>query len=51
MILLPIAALFAATNPAPEAERTDRMQITRKDDMKTVDGPAEYFTGKATITG
>ena len=27
------------------------MEITRKADMKTVDGPAEYFTGKATITG
>lgn len=27
------------------------MSIERKADMKTVDGPAEYFTGKATITG
>lgn len=27
------------------------MNITRNADMKTVDGPAEYFTGKATITG
>ena len=27
------------------------MEISRKDDMKTVDGPAEYFTGKVTITG
>ncbi len=27
------------------------MEIARKDDMKTVDGPAEYFTGKVTITG
>lgn len=27
------------------------MEITRKADMKTVDGPAKYFTGKVTITG
>lgn len=27
------------------------MEISRKADMKKVDGPAEYFTGKATIAG
>jgi quercetin dioxygenase-like cupin family protein len=27
------------------------MQIDRKADLKTVDGPADYFTGKVTITG
>ena len=27
------------------------MEVTRKADMKTVNGPADYFTGKATITG
>lgn len=27
------------------------MEITRKADMKTADGPAEYFTGKVTISG
>ena len=27
------------------------MDITRKADQKTVAGPAEYFTGRATITG
>ena len=27
------------------------MEITRKADLKTVDGPADYFTGKVTITG
>ena len=27
------------------------MEITRKADLKTVEGPAEYFTGKVTITG
>ena len=27
------------------------MEISRKADMTTVDGPAEYFTGKVTVTG
>ena len=27
------------------------MEVTRKADLKNVDGPAEYFTGKVTITG
>ncbi|TRW15305.1 cupin domain-containing protein [Glacieibacterium frigidum] len=27
------------------------MKITRKSDMKTIDGPAAWFTGKVTITG
>jgi quercetin dioxygenase-like cupin family protein len=27
------------------------MEIKRKADLATVDGPEEYFTGKATITG
>jgi quercetin dioxygenase-like cupin family protein len=41
-----IPAASTAANP-----RSSTMEITRKADMKTVDGPAEYFTGKATITG
>jgi hypothetical protein len=28
-----------------------QMEITRRADMQTVEGPAEYFTGRATITG
>ena len=27
------------------------MEISRKAELKTIEGPAEYFTGKATITG
>ena len=27
------------------------MQVTRKADLQSVEGPAEYFTGKVTITG
>lgn len=53
MILLPMIALLATTAAAsePKTERIDTMEITHKADMETVDGPAEYFTGKATITG
>ncbi len=43
MLLLPVGA-------QAQQGATD-MSIARKADMKTVDGPAEYFTGKATITG
>jgi len=35
----------------PVQEGSRIMDITRKADMKTVDGPADYFTGKVTITG
>ncbi|KQN40984.1 cupin [Sphingomonas sp. Leaf407] len=35
----------------PAMQRTHDMEITRKADRKTVDGPADYFTGKVTITG
>ena len=27
------------------------MQITRRDELRAVQGPTEYFTGRATITG
>ena len=27
------------------------MEITRKNEQQTIEGPAEWFTGKATITG
>lgn len=50
-----IAAGFASTAAAsPETQKKDTTMassITRKADMKTVDGPADYFTGKVTITG
>jgi quercetin dioxygenase-like cupin family protein len=28
-----------------------KMEVIRKSDLKTVEGPADYFTGKVTITG
>lgn len=36
---------------AQAQQGANEMSIARRADMKTVDGPAEYFTGKATTTG
>jgi len=46
---LALAALVSATGASAQEGRT--MDIARKAEMKTVDGPAEYFTGNVTITG
>jgi len=47
---LALAALInSATLTSAQEGRT--MEITRKADMKTIEGPAEYFTGKVTLTG
>ena len=51
MIAEVLALLAVSTLPAEAAERKPIMEITRKADLKTVDGPAEYFTGRVTITG
>lgn len=53
MIKLAIAAvaLVLATESVTAQEGTRTMEITRKADLKTVDGPAENFTGKVTVTG
>ncbi len=41
-----------ATTGAPRAqEGNETMEISRKSDQTTVEGPEEYFTGKVTITG
>ena len=45
------AAFGVAAAPVLSQESTPVMDITRKTDMQTVEGPAEYFTGRATITG
>lgn len=50
----PLAALtlLVAGSPAlAENEGKSDMEIARKADMKTVDGPSENFTGRVTITG
>src|SRR4051794_3525086 len=49
-----VASFLGAAQAFPclaAPHRSSAMDITRKADMKTVDGPADYFTGKATITG
>lgn len=45
------AACSLAASPALAQESKPVMDITRKADMQTAEGPAEYFTGRATITG
>ncbi len=35
----------------PPKPGAGQMEVTRKAELKTVEGPPEYFTGKATITG
>src|SRR5438309_11998752 len=56
VVLACVTAMAAATAgaqpPRPQPPTGAKlMDITRKADMRTVDGPAQYFTGKATITG
>lgn len=46
-----LAALMSITGVATAHEGMTTMNITRKVDLKTVDAPPEYFTGKVTITG
>lgn len=45
------ATLVAAPSQSPSEETAPVMEITRKAELKTVEGPAEYFTGRVTITG
>lgn len=46
-----LIALAVPTQNAAAQEGNDIMEITRKSEQKTVEGPAEFFTGKAKITG
>jgi quercetin dioxygenase-like cupin family protein len=50
-LALLVVIVPTASPAALQEERKFKMEITRKADMKTVDGPEQYFTGKATITG
>lgn len=45
------AALFGGEAPPQTQGNAAVMEITRKADQATVDGPAEYFTGRVTISG
>lgn len=44
-------ALLVPVSPAQPQRGPFDMAIARKSEMKTVDGPEDYFTGKVTITG
>ena len=46
-LVLTVAALTAGCAHAGQ----DTLEIMRKADQQTVEGPEEYFTGRATITG
>ena len=46
-----LVAAMASASVATAQEGSEAMDITRKADLKTVEGPEDYFTGKATITG
>jgi quercetin dioxygenase-like cupin family protein len=46
-----IAVLIGAASFDPPQNGNQAMDIVRKAELKTVEGPAEYFTGKVTITG
>jgi quercetin dioxygenase-like cupin family protein len=45
------AAMPATSIAASPDEWRSVVEVTPKADLKVVDGPAEYFTGKVTITG
>ena len=44
-------AFLAITSAASAQKGTTAMDITRKADLRTVQGPAENFTGQVTVTG
>src|SRR4051812_8348408 len=41
----------AQSHGTPALQGAKLMELTRKTELKSVEGPAEYFTGKVTITG
>ncbi|WP_336980492.1 (R)-mandelonitrile lyase [Brevundimonas nasdae] len=45
------AAFLVGEIPTQIQEGAPVMEITRKADQATIDGPAEYFTGRVTISG
>jgi len=51
LILAATAALFGGETPTLIQEGAPIMEITRKADMATIDGPAEWFTRRVTISG
>ena len=49
-ILAATTALMGVHSPAHSQEGAPVMEITRKADQTTIDGPADWFTGRVTIT-
>lgn len=45
------AALIGAGDSSATAQEAQPMQITRKADLTTIQGSADYFSGQVTITG
>lgn len=50
-VLAATTALMGVQSPAHSQEGAPVMEITRKANQTTIDGPAETFTGRVTITG
>jgi quercetin dioxygenase-like cupin family protein len=50
-ILSATAALFGGETPMQTRDGASVMEITRKADQTTIEGPAETFTGRVTISG
>ncbi|MNU62263.1 Cupin domain protein [compost metagenome] len=50
-ILSATAALFGGETSVQTQGNAPVMEITRKADQTTIDGPAEWFTGRVTISG
>lgn len=50
-VLVAATALVGVQSPAHSQEGAPVMEITRKADQSTVEGPAEWFTGRVTISG
>ncbi|WP_370632299.1 cupin domain-containing protein [Erythrobacter sp. SCSIO 43205] len=45
------AAVLLGPSVIKAKERGENLEISRKNEQKTIEGPEEYFTGKATISG
>lgn len=50
LVAINAAALAGGASAAPESDRRTTMEITPKADQQSVEGPAEWFTGKVTIS-
>lgn len=51
ILTIAAAGVTLVVHPAQAQDGAPVMEITRSADLKTVEGPGEYFTGRVTITG